>query len=193
MKQKNTTNATFSPLTLGLTIGLALLLLVNVLLICRPTIEVYQPRYSKTVMGVTTYEGWFTDTMSMLEFIFPPIPYIISLIALSNKKKNVFIKLFNGECKKSPNFFLIIATAIINLGLFTSYYSDTLDAAARYTEHGAYCRLTGWGQGFVVCTIILLVVAVILSIMAKIVFMKKSKETPLEPVEGMQDSQKEDD
>ena len=161
------------------------LLIINFLLMFLPFVEVYQPSYSKTVLGVTTYEDWYTQSAPMAMLVFPlfvtGIPYLCSIISLlvSLKKKNnknSFIKIKNNTFNKPIRFFWLKFASIANaIAMWLSY--STLKSSVEYLEkHGAYCRITFFGFMNIICTIAFIVLLFVLSHKTKSVFILISKE-----------------
>lgn len=113
-----------------------------------PFIEVYQPSYSKTVLGVTTYEGWYTQLAPMVMFIFPVfltgIPYLCSIISVSTSfrkknNKNSFFKIINNTVEKPIKFFWLKFAAIANGFAMWIVYSMLQGEVGYLEKHGAYC------------------------------------------------------
>ncbi len=159
-----------------LTIGL---LMINFILIFLPFVKVYQPSYSKTVLGVTKYEGWYTQSAPMVMFIFPifltGIPYLCSMISVSNEftkknNKNSFFKIKNNTLTKPIRFFWLKFASILNLIMMWYAFSNSLDQVAPYMDHGAYCHITFWGVLNIICTIGFIVCLFVLSRQTKSMF-----------------------
>jgi len=160
------------------------LLIINFLLLFLPFVEVYQPSYSKTVLGVTTYEDWYTRSAPVAMLVIPVfvtgIPYFCSIIsALSSLRKknnkNSFIKIKNNVLNKPIRFFWLKFASIANAIAMWVVYS-TLQSEIGYLEkHGAYCRLTFFGFLNIICTIAFIVLLFILSHKTKSMFISVNK------------------
>lgn len=155
------------------------LLIVNFILMFLPFIEVYQPSYSKTVLGVTTYEGWYTQLSSMAMFVFPVfltgIPYLCSMSSTftSFRKKNntsSFFKIINNAVEKPIKFFWLKFAAIANVFDIWIVYSVLQGEVGYLEKHGAYCHLTFFGILNIICTIVFIVLLFALSHKTKTMF-----------------------
>ncbi len=151
-----------------------ILLIVNFILLFLPFAEVYQPSYKQTVLGTTTYGGWYTSSAPMVMFIFPivltGIPYLCSIIslliaALSKKKnsKNSFFKIKNNTLNKPIKFFWLKFAAIANVIAMLIVYSMLNEQVGYLQEHGAYCHITFFGILNFVCSIIFFILVRVLS------------------------------
>lgn len=163
------------------------LLIVNLLLAFLPAVEVYQPSQKKTVLGVTTYEGWHTTHASMITFIFPifvtVLPYICSIARLRSEK-SVLMKFKNRTLTKPIRLFWLKFGSILNLVLIFSFYTQLLGDVSPYIKHGAYCRLTVWGIMNIICTVLFIVVLFILSFKSKSMFvMVKTEQIAMADIE----------
>ena len=148
------------------------LLIANFLLLFLPFIKVYQPSYSKTVLGVTTYEGWYTRRAPMVMFIFPVfltgIPYLCSIASLSKSYRNKnnkdsFFKILNSAVEKPIKFFWLKFGAIANAFAMWIVYSMLKDDVGYLEKHGAYCKLTFFGILNILCTVVFIVLLFVLS------------------------------
>ena len=162
--------------TTYLVYAIVALMFIDFLLIFLPFLEVRQPSYSETLLGVTTYKGWYTQSASMAEFIvplvLPGIPYLCSLASFSAslRKKNgksVFVKIKNGTLEKPIRFFWLKFSAIANVVIMWIFFSFTSSEVDYLVKHGAYCRITFFGVLNIVFTIILAILLFILSITTK--------------------------
>lgn len=161
------------------------LLFINFTLMFLPFIEVYQPSYSKTVLGVTTYEDWYTQLAPMVIFIFPifltGIPYICSIISVSTsfrKKNNMnsFFKIINNTVEKPIKFFWLKVAAIANCFAMWIVYSMLKDEVGYLEKHGAYCNLTFFGILNIICTVVFIVLLFVLSRKTKTMFALADKD-----------------
>lgn len=166
------------------------LLIINFILIFLPFVEIYQPSYSKNVLGVTTYEDWYTQSAPMVMFIFPVfltgIPYLCSIISFSSSlrkknNKNVFLKVINNAVDKPIRFFWLKFGAIANaLAMFGVY--SMLKSEVEYLEkHGAYCNLTFFGILNILCTIAFIVLLFVISRKTKSMFTLVNKAQIVTP------------
>lgn len=156
------------------------LLFINFILMFLPFIKVYQPSYSQTNMfGVTTYKEWYTESASMIKFIFPifltGIPYLFSIIslAISIKKKNcknIFFKIKNNTLNKPVKFFWLKFGAIANVFSMWIAHSQIKSMVKMYDEYGAYCNITFFGIVNIICTLAFIVVLFVLSHKTKAMF-----------------------
>ncbi len=146
--------------------GTITLLIINYILMFLPFIEVYQPSYSKTVLGVTTYGGWYTQLAPMIMFIFPVfltgIPYLCSIISISTSfrkknNKNSFFKIINNTIDKPIKFFWLKFAAIANVFSMWIVYSMLQGEVGYLEKHGAYCHLTFFGIMNIICTVVFIV------------------------------------
>lgn len=162
------------------------LLFINFILMFLPFMKVYQPSYSKTVLGVTTYEGWYTQSAPIVMFIFPifltGIPYLCSIISVSTSfkkknNKNTFFKIKNNAIDKPVKFFWLKFGAIANAIAMWIVYSQAQSTVSLYDEHGAYCNITFFGIINILCTVAFIVVLFVLSHKTKAMFnlVNKSK------------------
>ncbi len=166
MKKSHNVKHSFTKYLVYSTIGL---LCINFLLIFLPFIEVYQPSYSKTVLGVTTYEGWYISLAPTAMLIFPifltGIPYLCSILSLKK-----FMKIKNNTLDKPFRFFWLKFGAIANLIMMWNMFSETLSQVRPYSEYGAYCHLTFFGVLNIICTIVFLLLLVKLSKRTQLMF-----------------------
>ena len=155
------------------------LLIINFLLLFLPFIEIYQPSYSETVMGVKTYGGWYTQRAPMVTFIVPVfltgIPYLCSIISVSTslrKKngKNVFMKIKNNELEKPARLLGLKFAAVANLITMLSVYSMSLSEVGSLAKYGAYCNITFFGILNIVFTVVFIIVLFVLSRKTKAMF-----------------------
>lgn len=179
------------------------LLIINFLLIFIPFVKVYQPSYSKTVLGITTYEGWDTQSAPMAFFIFPlllsGIPYLCSIISLSVDlkrkdncpKKSALMKMKNNTLTKPTHFFWLKFASIANIFAMWITYSQLKSRVHYYEEHGAYCHLTFGGILNIICTISFVVLLFVLSSKSKKMFVIVSKSQMAEINVVEQSSQEE--
>ncbi len=165
--------------------GTIALLIINFILLFLPFIEVYQPSYSKTVLGVTTYEGWYTQLAPMVMFIFPAfltgIPYLCSINSVSTSfrkknNKNSFFKIMNNTVEKPIKFFWLKFASIANCFAMWIVYSMLKDEVGYLEKHGAYCHLTFFGILNIVCTVVFIVLLFILSRKTKTMFTLVNKD-----------------
>lgn len=148
-----------------------ILLIFSFISLFLPFVEIYQPSYSRTALGVTTYEDWYTQLAPPLLFILPIlttfIPYfcsIISLLASPRKaSKNNFKKLKNNTLRKPIRFFWLkfaSITYILEMWMFYSIMKGDID----YLEkHGAYCKITPFGIVAILCTALLVILLFLLT------------------------------
>lgn len=148
------------------------LLFVNFILLFVPFLKVYQPSYKKTQFGVTTYEGWYTQSSPMISFIVPAflpgIPYLCSISSVSasfrkKNNKNVFFKILNNSIEQPVKFVGLKLGAIANAMIMAIIYSIVKSEAETYAEAGAYCNMTAFGIINIICTVAFLVLLFILS------------------------------
>ena len=168
------------------------LLIINFVLIFLPYLEIYQPSFKKTnpILGITTYEDWYTDTASMATFVFPillpGIPYLFSILSLLSRNKNSsFFKIKDGTLTKPVHFILLKFSAIISAISLIVIYSTSQDAIADLVEHGAYCRLTFFGILNIICTLVFIVLLFVFSHKTKSMFVLVNK-TQVDVVEKEQ-------
>ena len=149
-------------------LGTIALLVLNLVLVFLPFVEVYQPSQSVTILGQTTYEGWYTQRAPMALFIFPlvvtALPYIISLCTF---KKSGFAKMLNGTLNKPAKFRLLKFGAVMNLLMMAIFYFSMQDQVYPYVKHGAYCKLNFFGWVNIIFTLVFLVALFILSFKSK--------------------------
>ncbi len=172
------------------TIGL---LIVNFILMFLPFVEVYQPSSKKTVLGVTTYEGWYTDSARIVSLIYPiiltGIPYLCSIISFRNKK-NSFFKIINNTVEKPIRFFWLKFAAIVNAFSIWMVYSEAQSNIGYLIEHGAYCHITTFGVLNICCTIVFLICLFILSHKTKSMFTLVNKtQTATETIQAIEEGE----
>ena len=152
--------------------GAIALLIVNFVMLFVPFLQVYQPSVKKTVLGVTTYEEWYTSSASMVTFILPAfltgIPYVCAITSLSASRrkkngKNSFMKIKNASLDKPIRFFWLKFASIANIIGIAMFLSMAQDEVSSYVKHGAYCRLTAFGFLNIVCTLAFIAVLFVLS------------------------------
>lgn len=155
------------------------LLVINFILIFLPFVEVYQPSKSKTVFGVTTYEGWHTSYGPMAMFIIPifftGIPYLCSitsvLISLIKKNsKSGFFKIKNDAVTKPIKFFWLKFAAIANVIAMFYVYISMQSEVGYLEEYGAYCHITFFGVLNVLSTVAFIVLLFAFSRKTKAMF-----------------------
>ena len=160
------------------------LLFINFILMFLPFIEVYQPSYKKTVLGVTTYEGWYTQSAPMVMFIFPifltAIPYLVAIISvvkafLKKSEKDKFFIIKNNTLDKPIKFLGLKFTSIANAIAMWIAFSQTQSTVNLYDEHGAYLKITFFGVLNILCTVAFIVVIFMLSRKIKNLFMLINK------------------
>ena len=154
----------------GLIYGAIALLIVNTLLIFIPFAEIYQPSYSETTLGVTTYKGWYIQFASPVKFLFPVLfifPYLSAVGAFMQKKdKSPFIKIMTNKVTKPIYFRGLILAALANLISIFALFNALADKANAYEKYGAYCHFTTGGVLYVVLAIALILVLCALSSLA---------------------------
>ena len=142
------------------------LLLLNFILIFLPFMEIYQPSYSKTVLGQTTYEDWYTRSAPMALFIvpifLPGIPYVCAMARLKSKK-SPFNKLKTQAFTKKQRFGWLKLGSIFNLFMMIMMWNTAQDTVRPYEEVGAYCRMTIFGVLNFICTLAFIIVLFMLS------------------------------
>lgn len=155
------------------------LLFINFILLFLPFMKVYQPSYSETVLGVTTYKGWYTQSAPMVMFIFPifltGIPYLCSIISVATSfrkknSKNKFFKIKNNAVDKPIKFFWLKFGAIANAIAMWIVYSQAQSTVRLYDEHGAYCNITFFGILNILCTAAFFVMLCVLTRKTKAMF-----------------------
>ena len=160
------------------------LLFMNFILMFLPFAEIYQPSYSKTVFGVTTYENWYTQSAPMVMFISPVfftgIPYLCSIISIAaslknRNSKNNFLKIKNNTVDKPIRFFWLKFGAIANAIEMLSVYLMLQNGVKYLEKYGAYCRLTFFGVLNVLCTAAFIVSLFALSRHTKSMFVLVNK------------------
>lgn len=158
--------------------GIALII-INLIFSFLPFVEVYQPSYKKTspLLGIVTYEGWHTDTASMVSFIIPIfltiIPYTIelSLLGYSFRKKlnyGGFAKIINDRIDKPIRFISSIIGAAFNIIVMPIIFAlINSEIEGDLKEAGAYCKMTVVGIMSIITSVLLIVLLIVLSVMAK--------------------------
>lgn len=155
------------------------LLFINFILLFLPFMKVYQPSYSKTVLGVTTYTEWYTQSAPLVMFIFPifftGIPYLCSVISIATSfkkknNKNKFFRIKNNAVDKPIKFFWLKFGAIANAIAMWIVYSKIQSKVSLYDEYGAYCNITFFGILNILCTVAFVVMLFVLSHKTKAMF-----------------------
>ena len=166
MTQENKTQQK-SKLSMYLIYAAIALLIINCILIFIPFVKIYQPSSSKTVLGVTTYEGWFIESASMAKFIFPlffTLPHAFAIGSFRMKKeKSPFIKILKNKVDKPIRFIPLFLTSFANLISMLALFDYLKNEVSVYEKYGAYCHFTAAGVISVIFTIALILVLFVLS------------------------------
>jgi len=179
--------------------GAMALLLINFILIFLPFLEIYQPSYSKNILGVTTYGGWYTQLAPMALFIIPifvtGIPYACAIYSIINsfikkKNKNVFFKIINNTVDKPVKFLGLKLGAIANVIGMVIIYSIAQSEVSYLERHGAYCHITFLGIINILFTVAFAVLLFVLSHQTKTMVISVSKE-PVAETGGQQNDENE--
>ncbi len=185
--KKQNTNQQKTKLVMYLLYAAITILIINFVLAFIPFVKVYQPSYSKTLFGETTYGGWFIDSASMAKFIFPLIfilPYAFSIGSFVIKReKSPFVKILKNEVRKPPCFISLLLAAFANLISMFILFIYLKSEVSIYEEHGAYCHFTVGGILSIIFTVALVLVLLFLSHLSTRMITTMN-ETTNEKIEG---------